>query len=281
MILPLLLGALTGALVPSFEASTHEAPAAVVFESGHALSGLSVLQDDEEEKPDKRPEVKSLIELFKAHVKQRGKEDDEAVGVIDQLVKEFAESGPKDQKAIIDALEKCFKEKRKALEDGSPDNRLFMAAAVSMGYMGEAAAKPLSKLVDHKSLRDDLDLQRRIILSLGKTESEKYVKVLMDTLKHHEPRMQAYAAEALASFAGHALDLRKEVFQEVLKMMMGVRSTVDTDTQGTNTVAQDRWAVISGPMISTLRSLSGQEIRDAHEWQAWWNNNKKEEWGTK
>ncbi len=280
MILPLLLGALTSAAAPSLELTVPQASIAAVDQAGLELAVPSVLQDDEE-KPDKRPEVKSLIDRFKAHVKKRGKEDDEAVGVIDQLVKEFAESGPKDQKAIIDALEKCFKEKRKPLEDGSPDNRLFLAAAVSLGYMGEEAAKPLSKLVDHKKLRDDLDLQRRIILSLGKTESEKYVKVLMDTLKHHEPRMQAYAAEALASFAGHSLDLRKEIFQEVLKIMMGVRSTVDTDAAGTNTVEQDRWAVISGPMTTTLRALSGQEIRDAHEWQAWWNNNKKKEWGTK
>ena len=274
-------------LLTSLPLSGVAAPISALGGSPAELSGSTVpaqpfcasSQDDEEEqKPDKRQEIKDLLAQFKAHVKKRGKEDDQAVGVIDQLVKEFPESGPKDQKAIVAALEKCFKEKRKALEDGSPDNRLFLAAAVAMGYMGELAAKPLAGLVDHKNLRHDLDLQRRILLSLGKTKSDKYVKVLMDTLKHHEPRMQAYAAEALASYAGKPQKLRKQVFEEVLKILMGVRAQVDVDTQGSDLVAQDRWSVISGPMTTTLRALSGEEIRDAHEWQSWWNKNKKKDW---
>ena len=66
---------------------------------------LVLTQDDE--KPDKREEVKELLDTFSGHCKKRGAEDLEAIGVVDALLKEFPESGPKDRKAIVAGLGKA------------------------------------------------------------------------------------------------------------------------------------------------------------------------------
>ena len=52
-------------------------------------------QDDEEEKekPDKRPEIKALLGRLKDHAGARGKEDNDAIGVVDELLVEFGKSG--------------------------------------------------------------------------------------------------------------------------------------------------------------------------------------------
>ena len=127
-----------------------------------AAAGLQ----DPEELPDKREEVKALLDEFAGHVKKKGDEDDKAIAVIDQLYQEFENSGPKDRAAIVKGLEKCFSSKRKAKEDGTPDNGLYIAAATAMRDMGPECVKPLIKLIGHKNHRNDLALQRRLILSL-------------------------------------------------------------------------------------------------------------------
>ena len=88
---------------------------------------------DDEEVPDKRPEIKELLETFKEHTTKRGREDTDAVAIIDRLLQEFPQSGPKDKKAMVTALGKCFDQTRKELEGGVKDNKLFIAAAVAFG----------------------------------------------------------------------------------------------------------------------------------------------------
>ena len=72
---------------------------------------------DEEEKPDKRPEIKEALAAFKKHVSKRGDEDVEAIAIIDQMLQEFPESGPKDRKAIAKEIGAVFKLKRKPAAD--------------------------------------------------------------------------------------------------------------------------------------------------------------------
>ena len=157
------------------------------------------LAQDEEETPDKRPEIKELLKRLDGHAGARGKEDHEAIGIIDQLVLEFPKSGPKDRQAIVKDVAKCLGERRKETEEGVLDNRLHLAAAVALGEMGPESADALEGWIDHKQLRDDLTLQRQLILSLGKTHTEDAMKPLTDLLTHHEPIVQGAAAEALAA----------------------------------------------------------------------------------
>ena len=139
---------------------------------------------DEDPLPDERPEVKEMIDQLKGHAKKKAKEDEQAIGVIDQLVQEFEKSGPKDREDIVDALAWCFGQKRpKELAEGVPDTRLYSAAGAALGEMGPESTKPLIKLIDHKNIKKALDAKALVIKSLGKTRELDGVKPLMDLLK--------------------------------------------------------------------------------------------------
>lgn len=242
-----------------------------------ALTSLAYGDPLLDEVPDGRAEVKALLAQLKGHTKQKGKEDAEAIGVVDKLLREFEGSGPKDRAAIVKGLDACFKLKRtKELSEGVPDDRLYMACAVALGNMGPESVKPLIKLVDNKTHRKNLRLQERIIQALGKTSDPSAVKTLVDLLDHHEPRMQAAGAQALGQFAELELEKRKEVFEDLVRLLIDLKTKLDADAL--DAIARDRWNIISGPIVETLQKLSGHNARAPEDWQRWWNKNKKDDW---
>jgi HEAT repeat protein len=238
---------------------------------------ISLVQDDEEEKkPDRRPEVKEILERLKDHATaRRGKEDTEAVAVVDELLAEFPKSGLKDRAAIAKGLSDCFKQKRPE-KDGVLPNKLFIACAVAMGNMGPESAKPLQGWIGHKSHRKDLTLQRQLILALGKTKDAKSVKTLTDLITDKWPTIQGAAAEALGNFVHLKSKDRKGIFEEILKTFTAVRNSVDSDPL--DTIARQRFDAIAAPMITTLQVLSGHDERKPSEWRRWWNKNKRRDW---
>jgi len=146
-----------------------------------ALSALPLARaaaQDTPELPDKREEIKVLLDELDAHIGERGEEDPQAIAVIDKLLVEFPQSGPKDREAVVDGLDGCFEVKRQESEEGVRDNKLYFAAAVALGEMAPESAPVLMNWIGHKSHRKDVPLQRRLILSLGKTRDEKGRKAL-------------------------------------------------------------------------------------------------------
>ena len=235
----------------------------------------SVLSQDDE-KPDKRPEIKQMVTDLKGHIKKRGAEDLEAIGLIDQLGQMFPDSGPKDRALIVKEVGACLKVKRQEDDDGIRDNKLYMASAVMLGHMGPESAKTIEGWIDHKQHRKDLVLQRELIKSLGKTKVEKSIKTLTDLLKHRHAEIQAAAAEALANFADADQKLRKDMFEETLKILGGAKVNMDSDPN--DTVARERYDKIQASFITTLQVLSGADLRDPAKWQSWWNDNKRKNW---
>ena len=240
------------------------------------VSASAALVSQDTGTPDKRPEVKEMLGELKDHIGKRGDEDREAVGVIDQLLQEFPQSGPKDKAAIVKGLGKCFEVKRQDLEDGVKNNQLFLGAAVALGEMGEFATKTLEKWVGNKKHRKDIALQRQLILSLGKTKDVKAVKKLLDLLNDNDNVLVGATAEALSQFDGAALKVRKEIFNDLLKLMMTTKALKDSDAN--DIVSREKWDVIAAPIITTLQALSGHDERKPEEWQRWWNKNKKKDW---
>lgn len=248
--------------------AAHAAPA--------STSGAATELHQDDPKPDKREAVKELCAKLKAHVKERGKEDREAVAVFDQLLKEFPASGPKDRETIAKAIGDSFKEKRKPTAEGVRDNLLHLAAATALGECGPESVAVLVPWIGHKDHRDDLQLQRVLILSLGKSKDKSAVKPLTELLVHHQSAVQAASAEALVNFAHLPLADRKEIFKEVLDQITQIKGQIDTDPN--NTTERERYDAVRAPMRSVLQVMSKQDFGEPSEWRSWWNNNKNKDW---
>lgn len=251
---------------PAAPAAAPVAPAAT----------LAVQEPAPNTNPDKRPELEKLLDKLEGHIKKEGKEDQDAIGVIDNLLQEFPKSGPKDRVAIVKQLSKCFEQRRMVPEGQAPNNKLYLAAAVALGQMGPDSVDILTSWIGAKTLKKDLVVQYRLILSLGKTKDKKGVKVLKDMLNNKENSLISASAEALGEFATSDLETRKDAFEALLKTVMEAKGFKDTNPD--NTVARDKYDVIAAPIITSLGKLSKHEERDPEKWQTWWNKNKKADW---
>ncbi len=227
--------------------------------------------------PDKRPEVGTLLDKLKGHASKAGKEDRDAVAVIDQLNQEFKKSGPKDKQAIVKGIAKCFEEKRLEPKEGQPaDNQLNIAAAAALGQMGPESTDSLINWIGHKDLRKDIVVQHRLILSLGQTKDKKGIKTLGLTLENKTPSVVAAAAEALGEFKDSDLATRKDIFENLLKILMSSKNAKDGNIN--DTIARERYDIVAAPIITSLGKLSKHDERDPDKWQTWWNKNKKGDW---
>jgi len=249
-------------------------PAPLALTSAAPAPRLTSLQD--EEFPDKRPEVKEWLSELKDHVGERGAKDREANALIEKLTEEFKTSGEKDRASIVKEVAKCLDARRKDLKKDVPDNALKLAAAKALGAMGPESVRSLSGWVDHKKVRDNLELQRRLVLSLGETKDEDATKALLDMLDNHQPILVGAAAEALGNFTGLEQKKRKKLFEELLKALMTARGKVDADPA--DNIAREWWNVVSAPLMTAMTALSGHDAKNAQDWQRFWNKNKKKNW---
>lgn len=227
--------------------------------------------------PDNRPEIKEATDKLGEHIGKRGKEDTEAIAVIDTLVQEFEKSGPKDRQLIVKELDKCFDVKRTESPETGFDNKLYLAAAVSLRTMGPESAPVLIKWIGQKDHRKDLVLQAKLITSLGKTKDEDGRKTLIKLLVDKSPAVQAATAEALGEFAEADQKVRKECVDEMIRnALMPAKGAIDVQTP--NQADKDRWDTISAPIITSLQRLTKHNETDPQKWQTWWNDNKKKDW---
>lgn len=225
---------------------------------------------------DGRTEIKTMLDELAAHADKRGKEDHEAIGVIDKLVQEFPKSGPKDRGAIVKALDKCFTEKRQEDENGVFDNQLYIASATALGEMAPESVPVLLNWIGNKSHRKDVKLQRVLILKLGKSKNEAGRGPLINLLVDKDPNIIAASAEALGEYGACEQKARKATFESLLKVLMEAKGAVDGNAQ--DTIARERYDIIASPINTTLTRLSAHDEHDPNEWQRWWNKNKKEDW---
>ncbi|MFM7299150.1 MAG: HEAT repeat domain-containing protein, partial [Planctomycetota bacterium] len=222
-----------------------------------AVAAPLALQNPAPTPADGRPEVKTLCEELGAHAGKRGKEDSEAISVIDKLVQEFANSGPKDRAAIVKQLDKCFTEKRQEDKDGLRENKLFLAAATALGEMKPECVPVYLKWIGEKSHKKDIALQRLLILKLGKTKDEAGRKPLINLLNDENAKIQAAAAEALGEFGEASQEVRKTTFEALLKLLMSNKGQVDSNVN--DLIARERYDTIAAPIATALGRLSGQK----------------------
>lgn len=242
-----------------------------------AARAILAVQDDAAPIADKRPEVAELIAKLEADVaKNTPAGDTDAVADIDQLLIQFPKSGPKDRASITKALSKCFDAKRREGEGGVPNNKMHIAAAHVLGMMGPESVKPLIGWIGHKDFKKDVAVQRELILALGKTREKEGIKPLTGMLQNKDATLISASATALGSYATSDVAIRKEVFEDLLKVLMSAKGQVDADVN--DTIARERYDVIKASIMTSLGQLSGHSEQEPEEFQRWWNKNKKADW---
>lgn len=243
---------------------------------------LALFQDDEEPPvEDEREAVEALIEKLEPLLKDRkGVRDQEAIGLLDELLSEFERSGPKDRKDICDVVADCLTVKRKELEDGTPNQALQRAAATALGRMGPESEKALLKNIDSKDLRDAHVAHAALLRSVGRLQLEKGIKPMMGLLEGGVYQVEAAAAQALGMYVDAEGETRKDIFARLLKVIMPLEQVIEGGEQGTSDYDEirKRYDTISSSIRESMQALSGHEERDFNEWQRWWNDNKKADW---
>lgn len=228
------------------------------------------------ELPDRRPAIKELLAKLKADIGEHGERDTRAVEYLKELADEFKLSGPKDRASIVSGLGKCLEQTRKPKPDGFPNNTLYVPVAMHLGKMGPESTKLLIKWIDHKKHRENLVLQRELILSLGRTKDLAAVKPLIGLLQYKNDRVVAWAGTAFGEFGEAPLKIRKQVFEELLQILITNKTLKDAN--GNDLLARRRYEAVAGPFMSTLSTLSGQSFTKPEAWQTWWKENRKANW---
>lgn len=234
---------------------------------------------------DKRPEVAAMLEKLDKHVDKRGSEDTEATALIAELVPEFEKSGPKDKAAIVKELSKCIEAPRPEAKKGEFNNKLAIAAADALGHMGPLSVAPLISWIGHKNLRRDIQLQRQLVLALGKTRDPGAIKTLTSTLENKDAPIVAAAAEGIGEFSEAKADVRKDLFSAAFKCLIAAKNAKDAEQSGSgataNTnIATERYDVISASLLTTLHKLTKHDESTPELWERWWNKNRQANWET-
>jgi HEAT repeat protein len=229
--------------------------------------------------PDDDPAVEEAIEALKTALKD--KQDDTAVATIDRLTVLARDAGPKDKKKIAKGVGETFGAKRVPREGESKDEvfRAFVAAAASLGQMGDEGVGPLVRALEQRSFRHEPALRAKILAALGATKSEKATKPLLDMLEDKDYDLIAAAADALGNYDKAPLPPRKEIVERLVRHLESAANAANPSSpQVDASEARRKYDRIGGPLLSTLAKLTGQDFRDPLEWVKWWNDNKKRPW---
>ncbi len=244
-----------------------------------------VAQKEASAKPD--PEVAASLKEFATLVKDRkGTKDSEAMAILDQLLSGFEKMHPADKKAftkgIADPLN-SVRIKRKPTEAN-----LFEHVIIALGKTGSHGSKYLAKAYENsgkfgKTNREWLSLKELMLEHLGKTKDQKFAKFLVDEALHNNfDSLMAKAGGAMANFADAKLSKRRDWVKVMVKRFSavyeGAYKNVDpSDIQLKRDM--ERWRAIKDEWVEALQALTGQkEIKEANDWQRFWNKHKNENW---
>jgi hypothetical protein len=235
------------------------------------------VQADDDDRPDDRPEIETLLEDLGNRVKRSGRDDPRdagAVTVIGTLSGQWQRSGDHDRSDIVRGLDRVFLAKRRANKDGSRETGMFIASAKALGGTGDAGAKKLVRWIGNKKHDDDRALQRELVLALGKTRSDHAIDPLEDLLDEDVPEVLGAAATAIGDLSSKDQKVRKQLFEALLKTMESQRE----NARGGDSTGQALWSALSGPGRASLNRLSGARENDLVSWRRWWNKNKRRDW---
>lgn len=226
----------------------------------------------DETPPSVDEQAADFVKEFKKNARKLS--EGELIQGVDKLAEYYKspEVEEKTKKDVLEGIEKAC---------GVREATVIVHVLRTCGDLGEETLKivlpVVSKEVDAKEPR--VEVYEEGLKSLGKIHSENKlaIKILTDLLKHNEPTIVMHAIRALGGYAPASGEVRKELFEEVLKASEGTYSA----SQGTDQNAKRKWNVIGDDVKETLTKLSGVAIETPVQARSWFNDNKKKSWDRK
>ena len=167
---------------------------------------------------------------------------------------------------------------KRGLKNRDRDVRVSFVAAVTKmkgGKKDKWGAKStdlLAAILKFKPTTKDLDYMDRVVRAIGAIANKKGVPILTKLLKYKEYAIVAASGEALGGYKDADLKIKKEAVKEILKIYGSIANQA---REPRNVTAQRRLRIIQKSMEIGLKTLTGQNVVGAMNWQRWWNNTGK------
>jgi hypothetical protein len=170
------------------------------------------------------------------------------------------------QKSIMKSLQKPAKLLRK--------EAVAEATAKCLGEIGGKSAVGLLKVMVGTSLKQKVPPSSIVsagLKSLGKIASENPgdVKFLTDLLKKDDEFI-GYVARALTGYENSNGKVRKQIFEELLKMSEGVFSK----SEANDPVGKRRWNIWGEDVVEAMQKVSHKGFTKPPDFRKWFNDKK-------
>ncbi len=143
----------------------------------------------------------------------------------------------------------------------------------------KALIEPLAELVEHKDLRRDFDLQRRIAHALAVTGDVAAIEPLTTLVQSPDGLVVAAAADGLATFGEAKVDEKREAVQRLVDLYEGtwnMMNSVRPEDRVPAKVAAEKWEIFGRSVRQALQALTKQQLSLPKDWRRWWNDHKKD-----
>ncbi|MCA8972305.1 MAG: hypothetical protein KDC95_21135 [Planctomycetes bacterium] len=284
------LFALTGALLFGVTATSAAASATPTSLHPRAVSVLAVVspQGDKKEAdasakktpPKDDPKITELLKDLKKIARGKADGDSEGARLLDELASKYDGLNNKQQRAVAKGAGDVFDTARRKTDEVV----LYLSAGEALSRFGEYGASELAKAIGKNKFgkKDWSTMRSQLVRMLGRPAVKKYIDTLLDiALKDNDDQARAKAGEALGYYAHYDQNVRKNIFEKLVKSLeesyaMSKSNTDPNDLQ--REVWVQRYAAIQDPWMKTMGKLTGQSIKDVQEWTKWWNEHKRSNW---
>ena len=143
----------------------------------------------------------------------------------------------------------------------------------------KALIAPLAELIEHKDLRRDFDLQRRIAHALAVTADVAAIEPLTTLVQSPDAVVVAAAADGLTTFGEAKVDEKREAVQRLVNLYestWNLMNSVRPEDRVASKVAAEKWEIFGRPVRQALQGLTKQQLSLPKDWRRWWNDHKKD-----
>ena len=158
------------------------------------------------------------------------------------------------------------------------DAPVALAAVAALEEIGKGdGSKNLVVVLEALLDRGDLDSEvtKAVFGSLKRLADpeEAVVKVLTKLFHFKDDTVVAQAVDAIGGYGAAPFELRRSLFEEVMKSFEGVESE---SHRPANKAAFNRWSVVGGSVLSAITALGHRSVTDLAAARQWFNDHSKD-----